>query len=189
MQITASQRKATDEIVSLIAAELGENRAIHPATAITSCARLAGSMLLRSFDFPAKDLSPGNVVLSEKANEKGPDLINILGFVLSNLGINIDNEKAGSSSPAESNLGFIDTLKLLQNKAVNIMNQNQLTFEQMAHSCAIATAFLVKECAQDLPAEQGFYTAVYSFIEGSKTWPPALSDAPPKKKGFFSFWK
>ena len=107
MQITEQQHKAADQIIELIAAALGENRAMHPGTAITSCARLAGSFLFRSFNFPAKNISPGNVVLSEHANEKGPVLINILGWTLSNFEINIDTSKLNEASKTESKISII----------------------------------------------------------------------------------
>jgi len=189
MHITEQQHKAADQLIELIATELGENRAIHPGTAITSCARLAGSFLFRSFNFPPKDFSPGNVILSEQANEKGPVLINILGWALSTLDINIDTSKLNEAPKTESNLSFIDTLQLLQDKAATIMNQNKLNFEQMAHVCAMAVAFLIKECQNDLPVESGFNVAIYSFIEGSKTYPPELLNSTVNRKNIFKFWK
>jgi hypothetical protein len=63
----------------------------------------------------------------------------------------------------------------LQNKAAIIMNRNRLNFEEMAYSCAIATAFMINECQQDMPVESGFNGAIYGFIEGSKTYPPDLA--------------
>jgi hypothetical protein len=189
MQITEQQHKAAGEIIELITAEFSENRAIYPGTAISSCARLSGSFLFRSFDFPTKNISPGSVVLSEQANEKGPVLINILGWTLNNLDINIDANKLMEASKAESNLSFLDTLNLLQNKAATIMYQNKLNFEQMAYSCAMAAAFLIKECQPDLTVESGFNTAIYNFVEGSKTYPPDLSNPTAKRKNIFTFWK
>jgi hypothetical protein len=188
MQITKQQHKAAQEIIELIATELGKNRAVHSSTAISSCARLSGSFMFRSFNLQMKSASPGNVVLSEKANEKGPVLVNILGSILGNLDINIDKKKLHEIPMAQSNLNFLDTLNLLQNKAAAIMIQNKLDFEQMAYSCAMATAFLIKECQHDLVIESGFNTAVYGFIEGSKTFPPELSNQT-YKKSIFAFWK
>jgi len=166
MQITEQQHKAAQKIFELIATELGKNRAVHPATAISSCARLSGSFMFRSFNLQLANVSPGNVVLSEEANEKGPILINFTGWMLNNLGINIDGKEFNKSSMTESNLSFLDTLKLLQNKAAEIMSQSKLDYEQMAYSCAMATAFVIKECQNDLEVQSGFNTATYSFIEG-----------------------
>ena len=189
MQITEQQQQAAGEIVELIATELGDKRAIHAGTAITSCGLLAGSFLFRSFHYSMENIPPGDVVLSEKANEKGPVLINILAWTLNNFGVDIDNSKMDSDTMAESNLQFVETLNLLQNKAAAIMDKNKLDFEQMAYSCAMATAFIIKECQKDLAVETAFTTAVYGFIKGSKTWPPDFSKENPQKKSIFKFWK
>lgn len=189
MEITKQQHNAAKELVELIAAELGENRAIHPATAISSCALLSGSFMFRSFNLQLKDVSPGNVVLSEEANEKWPVLMNIVRWMLDIHGIGIDDEKLNEMSAEKSNLKFLDTLNLLQSKAAAIMSENNLDFEQMAYSGAIATSFLIKECQHDLAVEIGFNTAVFGFIEGCKTYPPAFQNTAPKKKSFFKFWK
>ena len=69
------------------------------------------------------------------------------------------------------------------------MNKNKLNFEQMAHAFAMAAAFLIKECQQDLPVESGFNTAIYGFIEGSKTYPPEFLSPAVKRKNIFRFWK
>lgn len=189
MNITQEQSKAAGEIVELIAKKFGENRQIHPGTAITSGARLAGSFMFRSFNFTLNDIKPGSAVLSEQANEKGPVLINILGGTLANFGVNVDPGKMKSSSKVESNVSFIDTLNNVQQEAHEIMTQNKLSHEQMAYSCAMATAFLIKECRNDLPVESGFNTAIYGLVEGSKTYPPALNESGSSKKSFFKFWK
>jgi len=190
MQITKQQHKAAQEIFELIAKELGKNRAVHPATVISSAARLSGSFMFRSFNLQLANGSPGDVVLSVEANEKGPLLINFTGWMLSSLGIDIDKKELEDSPMAESDLSLLDSLKLLQNKASEIMSMNKLDYEQMAFSCAMATAFLIKECQHDLAVQSGFNTAIYSFIEGSKTYPPELSSpAAPRKKSIFTFWK
>jgi hypothetical protein len=188
MQITNQQHAAAGKIAQLISTALGQQGKIEPATAIISCARLSGSFLFRSFNFSMDDITAGSVVLSEQANEKGPVLINIMGWMLSNFDIDIDAEKLDAAPKPESNLNFVDTLNLLQDQAVAIMNQNKLNYEEMAHSCAMATAFVIKESSEILSPESGFNASVYGFIEGSKTFPPALAEPTRKKKSFFRFW-
>jgi hypothetical protein len=56
------------------------------------------------------------------------------------------------------------------------MKKHSLDFEGMAFACAMATGFIIKECSKDMLPESGFHTAVYSYIEGSKTYPPELSN-------------
>jgi hypothetical protein len=189
MEISEAQSKAAGLVVELIADKMGNNRQIHPGTAIASAARLAGSFMFRSFNLQLNEVTPGSAVLSEQANEKGPVLINILAGSLNNLGVKLDKDKMNSTSNAGSNVSFLETLDRLQDPAQIIMSQNNLNPEQMAYSCAMATAFIIKECRNDLACESGFQTAVYGFIEGSKTWPPKLGASQNKKKSLFKFWK
>lgn len=189
MQITEEQNKAFKKIVELIITELGENRVVHPATAISSCARLSGSFMFRSFNLKVKNASPGNVVLSEEANEKWPVLMNIMRWMLSSHDINIDDEKLNKMSKEKSYMDFLPTLNLLQNKAAAIMSEHKLDFEQMAYSGAIATSYIIKQCRNDLDIETAFNTAVMGFIQGCKTYPPDLLSSTPKKKSIFTFWR
>jgi hypothetical protein len=189
MQITEQQSKAADLIVELIANRIGDNGKVHAATAISACARLAGSCMFRSFNLKLDNVSPGSAVLSEEANEKGVTLINVLGGTLSNFGVDPDPDKMNSTAKAESDVSFLETLERLQDQVQVIMRQTGIDQEQMAYSCAMATAFIIKECQNDLAVESGFSTAVYGFIEGSKTYPPEYGSSQPKKKSIFKFWK
>ncbi|PVX45313.1 hypothetical protein C8C85_1102 [Flavobacterium sp. 103] len=172
MNISIEQNKAVNDIVELIALKLGnEKRELNIVDAISTCARLAGSLLFRSFEFQIKDAKPGSVMLSENANIKGPELINITHIVLQNFGITIDNQKMSGSSGEETKINFLDAIDLVQNQALEIMNKYNLSYEQLAHSTAIATAFIIQQ-SPNIPAETGFGKAIYHYIEGSKTYPP-----------------
>ncbi|OOG75534.1 hypothetical protein [Flavobacterium sp. A45] len=172
MNISLEQNKAVNDIVELIALKLGnEKRELNIVDAISTCARLAGSLLFRSFDFQIKDAKPGSVMLSENANIKGPELVNITHTVLQNFGITIDNQKMNSSSGEETKINFLDAIDLVQSEALEIMKKYKLSYEQLAHSTAIATAFIIQQ-SPNIPAETGFGKAIYHYIEGSKTYPP-----------------
>ena len=188
MQITSNQHKAVGEIVELIANSTGQNRAIHPATAITTCARLSGSFLFRSFKLDIKNVKPGAAILSEEANIEGPKLINIIMAFLYNLGVTVDNDKMANATIEKSNLEFLAALELTQEKAFQIMKNNQLSLSEMAESCALATAFIIEQCKNDLAAESAFRTAGYSIVEGAKTYPPEMASTSSAKKSWFKFW-
>lgn len=180
MGITENQNKAVNDIVEMIVNIVGKgSREIDTTEAISSTARLAGSFLFRSFEFEINDAKPGTVMLSEEANTKGPQLVNITQAVLQNFGIQIDNSKMsnGNQKQAESNL--LDVLGKIQNPALDIMKANELTYEQMAQSSAIATAFIIQQ-SNNITPEEGFGTAIYHYIEGTKTYPPEFSNAPNK---------
>ena len=57
------------------------------------------------------------------------------------------------------------------NELLEIMKKNNLSYEQMAQSAAIATAFIIQQ-SNNISPEEGFETAIYHYIEGSKTYPP-----------------
>lgn len=194
LNITPEQNNATGEFIDLVAAKVGNNRAIHPETAIAASARLAGSFLLRSFNFKLDDLVPGTVLLSDEANEKGLMLVNTLTAFLSASNLSMDEAKLGGQQDQqgqEPHLDILNSLTLLQTDAIKIAEANGLTMEQAAQSAALATAFIVKECAPQIGVETGFNVAVFCFIEGSKTVPPIAptnGQSYTKSKPWYQFW-
>lgn len=193
MNISAAQNKATSEFVDLIAESVGgPSRTIHPETAIATSARMAGSLLFRSFGFAINDAEPGSVVLSDGANEKGPMLMNIVLAFLAQNNVQMDQGKLGASSRgAEPTLSFMDSVGLVQGQALRIAQQNRLDLQQAAQSAALATAFVVMQCAPQIGAETGFNVAAFGFVEGSKTMPPDLEVGNQKQdsgKPWYKFW-
>jgi hypothetical protein len=183
-----AQKKFAGLLVDLVAARAGTGRAVHAETAISMAARLSGSLLLRSFDLDINKFEPGSVLLSDKANEEGPQLINIVGSMLDNFGVALDRSKLGGSNALrgeEPKLSIIQSLALLQKDAMRIAEENRLSLKEAAQSAAMATAFVVKECAGSIGAEVGFNVAIYGIIEGSKTVPPRVQ---PPKKPAWKFW-
>ena len=71
-------------------------------------------------------------------------------------------------------LTVVQSLALLQEGAMRITSENGLGLEESAQAGAMATAFIVKECAKSIGGEVGFNVAAFGFIEGCKTAPPAL---------------
>lgn len=188
MEITQNQNKATGEIVDLIASAIGKNREVHSVTAIATSARLSGSFLFKSFELNIDDAKPGTAVLSQQANEQGPELINVIGAVLSNMGVTVDNDKMKSAEIQKTELDFLQSLNSTQAKATEIMKKHKLTEKEMAVSCAMSTAFIIQQCQNDVDVESGFNTAVYGLIEGSKTVPPKMTELPTEQKKWYKFW-
>lgn len=185
MEITKNQNEAVNEIVEMIVDVIGNgSREIDTTEAISSTARLAGSFLFRSFNFKIPDAKPGTVILSEEANIKGPLLVNITHAVLQNFGIHIDNNKISEGSQRHAESSFIEVIDKVQSPALAIMKYRELSFEQMAQSTAIATAFIIQQSG-NIPPEEGFGIAIYHYIEGSKTNPPdfnSVAKNEPKKQ-------
>lgn len=172
MEITNNQNKAVNDIVEMVVSAIGNgSREIDTTEAISSTARLAGSFLFRSFGFNIEDAKPGTAMLSEDANTKGPQLVNITHTVLQNFGIQIDNSKMSNGNPKQAESNFVDLISKIQIPALEIMKENDLSYEQLAQSAAIATAFIIQQ-SDNITPEDGFGTAIYHYIEGSKTYPP-----------------
>jgi hypothetical protein len=194
LKITQAQNDAAGELVELIASQLGNGRAIHPETAISTSARLAGSLLFRSFNLDFAHAEPGTVVLSEQANEKGPMLVNTLMAYLSAMNVALDEQRLhgdAASRGAPPQLDILLGLSRLQQEAIAIGERHKLSLDQTAQAAALATGFVIRECAKNISAETGFNVAVYGFIEGSKTVPPQIADAPrtpSAEKPWYKFW-
>jgi hypothetical protein len=192
LNISEAQHNAAGEMVDLIAKRLGHGRAVHPETAISSTARLAGSLLWRSFGIKLDNAEPGTVVLSQDANDKGPMLVGILSACLANSTNPFDREKAQEVGKGEdSQFTVLQSLALVQDEAMKIAERNGLGLEEASQSAALATAFVVDQCAASIGAETAFNVAVYGFIEGTKTVPPALGDAQPgsaRRKPWYKLW-
>lgn len=175
MEITQNQNKAVNDIVEMAVSIIGNgSRELDTTEAISSTARLAGSFLFRSFGLIINDVKPGTVVLSEEANTKGPQLVSITHAVLHNFGIQIDESKMSGGNQKEATSNFVDVITRMQTPALEIMKANDLNYEQMAQSAAIATAFIIQQSSNITP-EEGFRTAIYHYIEGTKTFPPEFS--------------
>lgn len=192
-QISSAQSRAAGAFVDLVATRLGKDRGVHSETAIACTARLAGSLLLRSFNLNLSAMEPGSVVLSNEANEKGPQLINILAAFLHGQGVSLDAQKLGGSHVSrgeEPRLTILQTTDLLQDDALRIAHDNGLSLEEAAQAAALATAFIVSECSKSIGAEVGFNIATFGFIEGCKTVPTLSTSRQGQAKGkpWYRFW-
>ena len=177
MQISAAQNKAAGELVDLVASQLGAGRAVHAETAVASVARLAGSLLFRSFNLNVQPDQPGTIILSNEANEEGPQLISIMAAMLQHFGVSLNQEMLGgepSKRGGAPQLSVVESLALLQEDAMYIAQNNGLGHKEAALAAAMATAFVIKECARSINPEIGFNIAAFSIVEGCKTAPPAF---------------
>jgi hypothetical protein len=79
---------------------------------------------------------------------------------------------------------------LLQESALQIATRYSLSLQQAAEAAALATAFIVKECAVSIGGEVGYSVAAFGFVEGSKTVPPRLEkdNKPLSPKPWYRFW-
>jgi hypothetical protein len=176
--LTQLQIDVAKEFANATVKALQTDRGVHAETAIGGTARMAGTFLFRSFGFPLKDIEPGQPILSEQANERGPRLVEVLSEILARLGVELDSARLeGEPGPAnQPQMGFLETQKLLEPRFAEIRARHGLSEQEAAEAGAVATAFLMHQCSQVLDPHVAFGIAVYGFIEGAKTVPdPAVA--------------
>jgi hypothetical protein len=146
---------------------------VHAETAVAAVARMAGTFLFRSFGFDLAGVAPGQAVLSEQANEAGPALIRVLAGALAELGVTLDEAKLGAPQLEASRptLDFLATQGRLEPEFAAIRARHGLSLTEAADAAAIATAFMIHQCARVLDPSAAFGVAVYGFVEGTKTAP------------------
>lgn len=171
--LTQQQIDAAREFASTAISTLAVDRKVHAETAIAGVARMAGTFLFRSFGLALVDVQPGQVVLSEQANEQGPRLVQVLGTILARLKVDLDKSRLGGALPPANQplQTFLETQRLLEPAFREISNRHGLSPDEAADTCAVATALVIQQCTAVLDPNLAFGVAVYGFIEGAKTAP------------------
>jgi hypothetical protein len=148
---------------------------LHAETLILSAARMAGSLMYRSFNFDPS-WKPGTAVLSDLANIHGPKLMNVMFVTLQQLGSSVTEAQLDSSyaSAQFSQLDFKASHDKLAPFFLAYSEAGKMKFEDAAAGAAIATAILIHDCREVLSVEKGGALAVYGFVEGTKTVPYPL---------------
>lgn len=151
---------------------------LHAETLIASVARMAGSLMYRSFNFD-RAITPGAAVLSDQANIHGPKLMNVMLATLQQLGDKIgqDNLNGEYASAKFSQLTFKESHDRLAPFFLKYCEVTPMAFQDAALGAAIATGILIHDCREVLSADKGGAIAVYGFIEGTKTAPFPLTSA------------
>jgi hypothetical protein len=167
-QITAAMEFA-DATIAALETEKG----IHAETAVASAARMAGTFLFRSLGLKLKGIHPGQHVFSEGANEKGPQLVEVLVGVLQYMGIPLDAERLRTEPGPEHRplLPFLETQRKVEPPCERIRQRLGLSFEEAAFAAAAASALAIRRTATVLDPHLAFHIAAYGFVEGAKTAP------------------
>lgn len=170
---------------------------LHAETLIASVARMAGSMMYRSFGFD-KTIEPGTALLSDQANIHGPKLMNVMFVTLQQLGDKVGEENLNReyASAKFSQLTFKESHDRLAPFFLKYCEVTPMGLHDAAMGAAIATGILVHDCREVLSADKGAAIAVYGFVEGTKTAPfplgstetPSPSPSPEKKKPWYKVW-
>lgn len=168
------QISAARDFADTVGRSMGMANRAQLLTAISGTSRMAGTFLFRSFSLALADAKPGSVMLSNVANESGPELIGLLGGALARLGLPVDEETVDLTTGIADGPAFLHTQALLEPTLTLVKEKHALSYKEAAQAAAVAAAILIKTGEKQLPRELGFAIAVYGFIEGSKTVPYPL---------------
>jgi hypothetical protein len=160
----------------------------HAETAVAAAGRMAGTFLFRSFNLPIDAIEPGAPVLSDKANEHGPKLIDTFSQVLASMKVPADWRHVGAETGPQHAplLSLMQTQERLAAPFLKVASDEKYTDYDMAMVCALTAAQLVRDTMAVLDPAIAIGLATYGFVEGSKTAPIRALRAPVKKKGWFS---
>lgn len=145
---------------------------LYAESLVLSVARMAGSLMYRSFAH-GRSVPGGTPVLSDEANIHGPRLTQLMLTTLNQLGhpVNERSLNLAYASPIHSPLSFRESLERLAPWFLRYCDTAPLGFRPAAAGAAVAVGVLVHESASVLPVANGGALALYGFIEGTKTAP------------------
>jgi hypothetical protein len=159
-----------DALRKLVASPQG----VHAETLVAAAARMAGTMLFRSFGLDSGDLRPGSVVLSEQANRRGPLLMETMFATLRRLGhtdLEQDDLKGARETTALSRLSLAETQRRLEPWYRKTQEVCGLSLAEAAGAGAIATALVIHDSGAVLDLHAACAIAVYGMVESLKTVP------------------
>lgn len=175
MKITKNHIEAMKELLKMLENWIKERPSQSDSNEpISILALLAGSFLFRSFDHELGNLAPGTIINthSEEQQSKEKDLIVITQSSLELIGIVTDIKALlNNHQNIEQQLNFIDTISKFQEPTLQIMKKYNLTFEQTAHSAAMATSYYIQQRDKN-KIEDALKIAIYHYFTGSRTYPP-----------------
>ncbi len=147
---------------------------IHAETIVSAAARMAGTMLFRSFGDEAADLPAGSVVISDRANQQGPKLTSTLFAVLRQYGhteLDEQNLNGAQETTALARLTLKQTQSLLEPWYRRAQETAGLSFEDVAFASVMTTAMLIHDCRAVLDVHSGCAIAIHGIVESAKTVP------------------
>ena len=153
---------------------LNGDSGVHAETAISSTARMSGMFMLRSFNFDLSNMEPGQVILSDKANEAGPHLVNILWNTLGVFDISIASESLDIdfSDEHKPQLTVLESEAQLTDPIITALKGGEdIDDKTVSEALAMVTGMIINETKNVIDPAIGFSLARCGFVEGIKTVP------------------
>lgn len=160
-------------LYQVVIKETADAGGVNAETAIASVSRMAGMYLLLSFGFDLSAKQPGEILLSESANQKGPELIRIVSRVLGAAKVTISADEFGKEVPEKNkpHLSLKESEQRLSAGFADIAKELSADQETMARASAVTAGLLITDTQEVLDPTIGLTIAAYGFVEGAKTVP------------------
>lgn len=152
---------------------------VHPETVLFAAAWLAGTSLHRSFGYAQKS-EPGTIILSEKANQEWPELMELFMFYLQKKGVNLksiqlETEVLDKHKPQKT---ILEIQEEFQDDYHAIMKKHRFDYVDGARAGIIACAMVFDyHCVnkKDLDPRLGAGIIGIGLVGGAKTSPLPLN--------------
>jgi hypothetical protein len=169
---------AAKEVMGIFDKHFRTPQGIHPGTVLSAGAWLAGTSLYRSFGY-TQNPEPGTVMLSEKANQQFPKLINLFTYYMVQGGTPIKPEQfilqiPDASKPVKT---ILQIQEAHQDEYNAIMKRHNLNYLEGARAGIIVCSMLFNyHCVkrQDLNPRLGAGIISMGIVTGAKTVPAPL---------------
>jgi len=178
-----NRAEAAAEVLKIFDRDFRTPQGIHPGTVLSAAAWLAGTSLYRSFGY-TQNPEPGTVMLSEKANQWFPRLLDLLTYYTSKGGTQIKPEQFILETPdAFKPLKTILQIQEAHQEEYNaIMKKHSLDYLDGARAGIIVCSMLFNyHCVkrQDLDPRLGAGIISMGVVTGAKTAPMPLKTESP----------
>ena len=169
---------AAAEVMGIFDRHFRTPQGIHPGTVLAAAAWLAGTSLYRSFGYPQSP-EPGTVMLSEKANQEFPKLLDLFTYYMFKGGTQIKPEHFILETPEslKPQKTILQIQEANQEEYNAIMKKHRLDYLDGARAGIIACAMLFNyHCVkrQDLDPRLGAGIISMGIVTGAKTAPTPL---------------
>lgn len=164
------------EIFEFVVEKMQTENSVHVGTLVSAFARLSGTSLLRSFNIIPDEIEPGTVLLSDQANQEGPQLHGVIINLLEAFGTQLDQSKIVIETPPEFQpvIDLGQTQEQFEHGFTEIVRRNGFDQKEAAFAAAAACAIAIHETRDVVDPHLSFGIAAFGVVEGAKTAPVPL---------------
>jgi hypothetical protein len=180
-----NRAEAATEVLGIFDRHFRTPQGVHPGTVLSAAAWLAGTSLYRSFGY-TQNPEPGTVMLSEKANQEFPKLLDLFTYYMFQSGTHIKPEQFILQIPEafKPQKTILQIQEAHQDEYNAIMKKHNLNYPDGARAGVIVCSMLFNyHCVkrQDIDPRLGAGILSMGIVTGAKTVPVPLKPESPAR--------